>query len=336
VDAPATIPELAAFSRVTTRLHPRRGKPSVDTSSIGGPLRWPADEPWPVCTTPHRQSRTQPVDEWIGKGYPDAIRARLRGERLTAEQTAILDHPLIKDRHVVVGGIGDRWEVSWSEAAGHEPPNPLAALAQLYAADVPTIPFPEGKDLLQVLWCPADHEDIPGQRHYFGPPVHLFWRRAEEIGDVLTDPPKPHTVDDRFYLSKACVLHPEQVTEHQYADLLPSGLREQVEAMDEGDWQELYQSDLSIAPGCKAGGWASWHLTDPWHETCSTCGADFDLLVSFHSCEWDGGTISWKAVEDATDDEAQEPTGLTHGRWGAMRIFVCSADVSHPFRLNIQ
>ena len=335
VDLAAVAPELAGFSRTTTRLHPRRGEPTVNTSSIGGPLRWPADEPWPVCSTEYQQSRKQSIDEWIGKGYQDAYLSRLRGDRPTAEQTAILDHPLIKDRHVVVGFIGGRWEVSWSETAGHEPPNPLVPIAQLYAADVPTIPFPDGKDLLQILWCPVDHGDIPGQRTYFGPPVHLFWRRAEEIGDVLTDPPKPHTADDRFYLPQACVLHPEQVIEYQYPDLLPPAIRRRLDA-DYAEWEEEYLFDLSIAPGCKAGGWASWHLTDPWHEVCATCGADFDLLVSFHSCEWDGNT-SWKPVEDDADDaEAQEPTGLTHGRLGAMRIFGCSSDVSHPFRLNIQ
>ena len=86
VDLAAVAPELAGFSRTTTRLHPRRGEPTVTTSSIGGPLRWPADEPWPVCST--------------------------------------------------------EYQVSWSEMAGHEPPNPLLPIAQLYAADVPTIPFP--------------------------------------------------------------------------------------------------------------------------------------------------------------------------------------------------
>lgn len=69
---------------------------------------------------------------------------------------------------------------------------------------------------------------------------------------------------------------------------------------------------------------------------CSACGADFDLLVSLDSKEWDG-IVSWRPVEDdARDGEAQCPTGLTHGRWGETRIFVCSADLAHPFQLDIQ
>jgi hypothetical protein len=31
-------------------LHPRTGTPTIADSSIGGPLLWPADEPWPMCT----------------------------------------------------------------------------------------------------------------------------------------------------------------------------------------------------------------------------------------------------------------------------------------------
>ncbi|MEY9934155.1 hypothetical protein ABH926_008819 [Catenulispora sp. GP43] len=339
LDVLATIPGLVDFARTTTRLHPRRGTPSATDSSIGGPLLWPADEPWPICTAPYRDQRHLPVDEAFATTYLDARKARLRRETLTPEQEAVLDDPRVNDGNVSVRCTNGEWELRWHESTGHTTPNALIPIAQLYAADAPTITFPTGRDLLQILWCPLDHTNIPGQRYYAGPPVHLFWRTAADIGAVLADPPGPHAFDDRFYLPTACVLHPEQVLEYQYCDLLPDGLREQVREADE-DWEDeydlRYQYDLSIAPGCKAGGWASWHLTDPWGQTCSTCDADFDLLVGFDSSEWDG-IVSWKPVEDDADDrDAQCPTGLTHGRWGEMRIFVCSADVTHPFQLNIQ
>ncbi|WP_268996868.1 hypothetical protein [Saccharothrix luteola] len=32
-------------------------------------------------------------------------------------------------------------------------------MAQPYARDVPGLPRPDCADLLQVLWCPLDHED---------------------------------------------------------------------------------------------------------------------------------------------------------------------------------
>jgi hypothetical protein len=34
---------------------------------------------------------------------------------------------------------------------------------QLYASDAPDLPFPPGTDLLQLLWCPYDHEPYCAQ-----------------------------------------------------------------------------------------------------------------------------------------------------------------------------
>ncbi|MER7278436.1 hypothetical protein ABT369_28745 [Dactylosporangium sp. NPDC000244] len=49
LDVTAGFPELNAHTTTATRLHPRPGAPAVTQSSIGGPLLWPAGEPWPVC-----------------------------------------------------------------------------------------------------------------------------------------------------------------------------------------------------------------------------------------------------------------------------------------------
>ncbi|MEU8824105.1 hypothetical protein [Streptomyces sp. NPDC048636] len=43
------MPDLAPYAQSTARLHPRRGLPGIRESHIGGPLWWPADEPWPDC-----------------------------------------------------------------------------------------------------------------------------------------------------------------------------------------------------------------------------------------------------------------------------------------------
>lgn len=45
----ALIPEFAGLARETTLLYPRAGTPGVHESSMGGPLLWPANEPWPHC-----------------------------------------------------------------------------------------------------------------------------------------------------------------------------------------------------------------------------------------------------------------------------------------------
>ncbi|WP_329525148.1 hypothetical protein [Streptomyces sp. NBC_01462] len=49
-DVEATFPELTGTAREVTLLYPRAGQPGPHDSSIGGPLLWPADEPWPMCT----------------------------------------------------------------------------------------------------------------------------------------------------------------------------------------------------------------------------------------------------------------------------------------------
>src|SRR5687768_5492560 len=55
LDTEAIIPELSGFRGAGTRLHPRPGTPGPEESSVGGPLLWPADEPWPTCTVPHKR-----------------------------------------------------------------------------------------------------------------------------------------------------------------------------------------------------------------------------------------------------------------------------------------
>ncbi|GAA2417965.1 hypothetical protein GCM10010420_55450 [Streptomyces glaucosporus] len=49
VDIAAVFPELAPLARTAVRLHPRPGAPTAADNSVGGPLLWPADEPWPTC-----------------------------------------------------------------------------------------------------------------------------------------------------------------------------------------------------------------------------------------------------------------------------------------------
>ncbi|GHA06149.1 hypothetical protein GCM10010329_30840 [Streptomyces spiroverticillatus] len=50
------MPELAPHARAATLFHPERAEPDHRSSSIGGPLLWPADEPWPTCSLPDENS----------------------------------------------------------------------------------------------------------------------------------------------------------------------------------------------------------------------------------------------------------------------------------------
>ncbi|MFJ7774476.1 hypothetical protein [Streptomyces yangpuensis] len=62
-DVEAVFPELAGTAREVTLLYPRAGEPGPGDSSIGGPLLWPADEPWPMCAEPDHY---KPLDAPVG------------------------------------------------------------------------------------------------------------------------------------------------------------------------------------------------------------------------------------------------------------------------------
>lgn len=61
IDVAAVFPQLAPLARTATRLHPRPGAPTWHDSSVGGPLLWPAEEPWPHCEGPHVVDGINPV-----------------------------------------------------------------------------------------------------------------------------------------------------------------------------------------------------------------------------------------------------------------------------------
>ncbi|MFE3662851.1 hypothetical protein ACFXOR_07740 [Streptomyces sp. NPDC059164] len=52
----AVLPELAPYARDAVVLHLERAEPDCRSSSIGGPLLWPGDEPWPACSSPDENS----------------------------------------------------------------------------------------------------------------------------------------------------------------------------------------------------------------------------------------------------------------------------------------
>src|SRR4051794_25602761 len=59
----------------------------------------------------------------------------------------------------------------WPHCPEHD--LPFIAVLQLLREDVPELPFPEDMNLLQVLWCPEDHDECG-----YAPCATLFWRRS--------------------------------------------------------------------------------------------------------------------------------------------------------------
>lgn len=136
VDLAEEFAALRSCAGTATRLHPRPGAPTAADSSIGGPLLWPSDEPWPVCAGEHREDVLR---------RPDDVRRRRRilaaawgrthrGQeiRMTDEERAALkeaDEP-----------------PPWDMPAG---PRWLLAVA-LYRRDVP------GRSIIRTNWRCSD------------------------------------------------------------------------------------------------------------------------------------------------------------------------------------
>jgi hypothetical protein len=324
VDIAALFPEIAPLARTATRLHPRPGSPGVHDSSVGGPLLWPSDEPWPVCDKSHDRE------------YPGNF-TRLDAERQRRRVLAAAWGRIRRDDHRTDFLPEQRAELDrldrLDDTAAPGTPTTMLAVAQLYLKDIPDLVGPPGTDVLQLLWCPRDHEPR------YSPEIMLRWRRSADVTDVLAEQPEPEVMEYE-YLPNACVLHPEQVTEYPYADLLPRDLRERLEKWDEAAGHR-YQYELSIATGWKVGGHSTWSLAGPVPMVCD-CGADMELLMAIDSSEWDGSE-SWRPVEDSGPEpefhehpSRSEPTEVIIGRGYSLLIFVCPVSFEHPPQTTMQ
>ncbi|MFD4671245.1 hypothetical protein ACFWNN_16030 [Lentzea sp. NPDC058450] len=320
VDIAALIPGLALLARTTVRLHPRPGEPTAADSSIGGPLLWPSDEAWPTCA-----EHAGPVLE--GASIPDVLARR----RILAEAWARPREPrqnlLTEQEKVVVDRVDDGEEIA------QHGPLPMVPVAQLYARDVPGLPSPGGADLLQVLWCPFDHED-----EGYVPSTVLRWRVAADVTDPLVDAPSPAAVEEH-YLPQPCVLHPEEVVEYPAPHCLPRDLAALVQEWEDGD-HGAYQLALAVADGTKAGGHGPWSFSDPFPMSCPDCSADVTPLLTLASAEWDG-LGAWQPVEDAEREHPpfpspNEPTMLMIGRSYNLQLYACTADAAHRHVTNMQ
>ncbi|CAG7642996.1 YwqG family protein [Actinacidiphila bryophytorum] len=274
----ARVPEIAPHATTTVLLNPRPGTPGSRDSHLGGPLLWPAAEPWPTC-----------------------------------------------DRHP------------------GEDPYDLVSVAQLHAAEAPGLPFPEGTDLLQVLWCPV-HHDQPHPAGW-GPAGRVVWRRTADVTEEAAEQPDGWAEwqdDPEGVVPRPCVVHPEQLPDLPPEDALPEPLRNRLAAAGAEDLYDL----MSAHPGCKAGGCMDWMAaTRPADLDCPSCGSPYALLLQVDSYEYlpsdtrGYGLSAFAPPEEqglapGTDahDRASRPTAMSVGRGDSHGgLFVCTAAPSaHP------
>lgn len=336
VDIGEVLPQLAPLARPATRLHPRPGSPTARDSSAGGPLLWPAGEPWPHCDCPHVQDDANPLMS------PQDVR-QLR--QIMAASASRGNSAFMPEESAIMTRID----------AGRplpEGPVPMLPVAQLHTRDIPALRPPGKADLLQVLWCPFDYGPYDAY-----PKLALYWRSADTITDILAHSPEPPAVQRDGYLLEPCLLHPEQVTEypnfmdlsHDQQELVEQWCRRQVDNAGPGspytiDPKMFYWDELSVAPGWKVGGWPGWGDTDPIPQSCPACGTSMQPLLAIASTEWDKNTRGWIPYEDHAPAIARfvgaphpaRPTMVQIADDNRLQIYTCPASPDHPHTELIQ
>lgn len=336
-DVTTVFPQLGPLARTATRLHPRPGLPSPQDSSIGGPLLWPADEPWPHCDGPHVWDQHNPAPS------PDDVRLQ---RRITEDAVRRADGNPASLRYT------PEELAAYQRARAGRPwpdgPIPLIPVAQIHLRDVPSLRPPGPADLLQVLWCPFDHPALPR--------TVVLWRTAASVTDVLTTPPEPAVIQSAGYLPQPCLLSPEVVTEYPDSEDLEHEVRRQLKTCrtwqvaaepdewDEGDLtpEDVYNSSLSVAPGWKIGGWTRWGLSDPHPRLCGACGAPMDSLLTIASSEWGETSKSWIPHEDrevsasSLNPYPEQPTRVQIADGNNLHLYACPASLEHPHLVLIQ
>ncbi|MFG2000402.1 hypothetical protein ACGFNU_14735 [Spirillospora sp. NPDC048911] len=336
VDVAGVLPQLGPLARTATRLHPRLGAPTVHDSSVGGPLLWPAAEPWPHCDQLHPfDTVANPTDALERVRLHRRIRVNARGRSLTAQEQKLLSSTYSSDSRTPWLRRTTPLVPPWKESVAMLP------VAQLYARDVPDLPVPAGMDLLQVLWCPFDHDVAM-------PKTAVFWRSAESVAEVLDAPPEPAEVESDNYVPNPCIVAPEQVTEYPHELDLSGELRELIAdwdlwreaGVDLGDAEprQFYVGELATAPGWKVGGWPTWGFTDPVPQSCPACGARMNPLLTIDSFEWDGDSRGWIPYQDQAEvahwDSAYpydwNLAGVQIASGQSQQLYVCPVEPTHP------
>jgi hypothetical protein len=200
---------------------------------------------------------------------------------------------------------------------------PYVPVLQLRDDDAPPqFAFQPGSDLLQLLWCPRDHD--PGLVR-----PRVVWRKQAEVAAPHANHPP---IDGAFpgYIPVYCRLFPERVTEFPPAALLPEAVRKKVAALDG------YDALLSAAPGTKAGGYP-WGATRDQVTACDRCRRPTDFLVGVGGPEWtDQSWKRWMPVEEQPkrSPDADRGYGMAHGLnlEAPVNVFVCRRCEGWPVR----
>ncbi len=133
LDVTEVFPELAPLARPAIRLHPRPGSPSVRESSVGGPLLWPAEEPWPHCEDVHLH---------VDTGFRESPTEVLLNRRLWSRRRPDDQQPVFTSEEAALAESNAAWLAERRDAGPPWPsecPVPMLPVAQLFLRDVPLL-----------------------------------------------------------------------------------------------------------------------------------------------------------------------------------------------------
>ncbi|GAA1533179.1 hypothetical protein GCM10009827_058960 [Dactylosporangium maewongense] len=210
-----------------------------------------------------------------------------------------------------------RWDHTFDDAPRE--PVPFVPVLQVYARDAPQLPYPPGTDLLQVTWCPFDHNP------YSAPIPRLDWRDSAGFHQPAAIP-VPHHASPRTTVPAPCSVSPEPVLEYPSWDL-PRDLYYAIRSATPYD----FDAELSVAPGTKLGGYPSWCQLPEW-PACPACGTTMEHLATVASLECDPGGERWLPA----GSRLRQPSGLMLGDVGSIYLFTCTACPHRPYESVFQ
>lgn len=218
------------------------------------------------------------------------------------------------------------------DSAGESKPGavPMVPVIQLFARDVPWWEFPEGKDVVQLLWCALIHEEDPAGVVL----PKLYWRNeAETVARrLLHHFPTPREYEDDF-VPRPCTVCPTPAVEYPGHDLpneLLTALRPRLEELQ--DRFGFWCTEAASALQNKVGGYPAWTQSPDWPHCGEGHRMEHLFSVTGEPLLWhwlpldehEPGTTQPKwdapAAKDVLDTIGPE---LAIGDAGGLYVFLC-------------
>lgn len=238
-------PELHEHAKPALLFHPRLGDPGPGNSSIGGPLLWPEDEPWPTCSLGHHIDGAPPENGDVHFDDPLFLQPVL--------QLFARDLP---DGHTLPGGA-DLLQVLWCPNDHPDPPDAFG----LHWGPSLVVRWRSTIDITNV----ADEQPRPHTvtSYYEGLPACELTIEAVEDHPCIVDLPEEtvHLIDEDA---------------EAWGNEIPLG-------STAIPWL-TYVDHMGAREGMKFGGYPSYGPTAPLPMACE-CGAELEHLFQIDNPE---------------------------------------------------